>query len=139
MKKLTIIPVLFFLFNSCKNIDLSPDYSGTYLVTMVDEGYKNGKLVGKEQKTGNLTITHGPNQKTVMLHLFKDENGGLIEMKIKLGFFSYSTTTKKNSCEIDEEIKGQINDTQLECTYEGNQKCKDETIVIKTVIKGFKR
>lgn len=126
------------ILNSCNKIDLSPDYSGIYKVSMVEEVYKNGKLIGQKESTGNLEVTHGTNQKTVKLHIFKDDKGMLIEMKIKLGLFSYNTTSQTGDCKVDEDIRGQFDGTLLECTYKGNQKCPNEEISIVDKIRGFK-
>jgi hypothetical protein len=139
MKKIvSTILISTILLNSCKNIDLSPDYSGSYKVSALNEVYQNGKLVGKQEETGILKVTHGANQKTVMLSIFVDANKNPIEIPIKLGVFSTEEKTNTNGCTITETIKGQFNDTILECSFTGNQKCPKEEVIISTTLKGFR-
>lgn len=140
MKKLYLIILIpTLLLNACANIDLSPDYSGTYAVATTEEYFKNGKLLNTEEGSGNLKISHGPNEKTVMFNVFTDKSNNMIEMPIKLGFFSFDSKDEYEGCPISQKINGQLDGGTLKCTYTITQKCKTEEISVVTKISGFRK
>jgi hypothetical protein len=127
-----------FLFNSCSNIDLSPDYSGRYVTSFKAEQYKNGKLLGRDEQSGIMTVSHRPGEKTVFIDAIKGPDGQPLEMKIKLGSFSKKLTESNNGCTTDDEVNGKLDDLFMNINITKLQTCGSDITNTTFVVTGTK-